>query len=52
MIDNCVDSTHIVVVTRNKFEFDNRREESFLKIRGSFCNDANLPLKVNLVPIC
>ena len=43
MIDNCVDSTLIAAVTHNKFEFDTRREEWFLKIRGSFCDDANLP---------
>ena len=43
MIDNCVDSTFIAAVTHNKFEFDTRREEWFLKIRGSFCDDANLP---------
>ena len=43
MIDKGVDSTLIVAVTHNKFEFDTRREEWFLKIRGSFCDDANLP---------
>ena len=43
MIDNCVDSTLIAAITHNKFEFDTRREEWFLKIRGSFCDDANLP---------
>ena len=43
MIDNCVDSTLIAAVTHNKFEFDTRRKEWFLKIRGSFCDDANLP---------
>ena len=43
MIDNCVDFTLIAAVTHNKFEFDTRRKEWFLKIRGSFCNDANLP---------
>ena len=43
MIDNCVDSTCIAAVTHNKFEFDTRREKWFLKIRGSFCDDANLP---------
>ena len=43
MIDNCVDSTLIATVTHNKFEFDTRRKEWFLKIRGSFCDDANLP---------
>ena len=43
MIDNCVDSTLIAAVTRNKFEFDTRREEWFLKIWCSFCDDANLP---------
>ena len=43
MIDNCDDSTHIAAVTHNKFKFDTRREEWFLKIRGSFCDDANLP---------
>ena len=37
LIDNCA------AVTHNKFEFDTRREEWFLKIRGSFCDDANLP---------
>ena len=42
MIDNCVDSTLIAAVTHNKFEFDTRREEWFLKIRGSFCDDANV----------
>ena len=42
-IDNCVDSTLIAAVTHNKFEFDTRREEWFLKFRGSFCDDANLP---------
>ena len=42
MIDNCVDSTLIAAVTHNKFEFDTRSEEWFLKIRGSFCGDANL----------
>ena len=43
MIDNYVDSMLIAAVTHNKFEFDTRREEWFLKIRGSFCDDANLP---------
>ena len=43
MIDNCIDSTHIAAVTHNKFEFDTSRKEWFLKIRGSFCDDANLP---------
>ena len=43
MIDDCVDSTLIAAVTHNKFEFDTRREEWFLKIRGWFCDDANLP---------
>ena len=43
MIDNCVDSTLIAAITHNKFEFNTRREEWFLKIRGSFCDDANLP---------
>ena len=44
MIDNCVDSMLIATVTHNKFEFDTRREEWFLKIRGLFCDDANLLL--------
>ena len=43
MIDNCVDFTLIAAVTHNKFEFDTCREEWFLKIRGLFCDDANLP---------
>ena len=43
MIDNCVNSTLIAAVTHNKFEFDTRREEWFLKNRSSFCDDANLP---------
>ena len=42
-IDNCVDSTLIAAVTHNKFKFDTHRKECFLKIRGSFCDDANLP---------
>ena len=50
MIDNCVDSTLIATVTHNKFEFDTRREEWFLKIRGSFCDDANLPSSSKLGP--
>ena len=41
MIDNCVDYAHIAAVTHNKFKFDTRREEWFLKIRGWFCDNAN-----------
>ena len=43
MTDNCVDYAHIAAVTHNKFEFDTRSEERFLKIKGSFCDDTNLP---------
>ena len=50
MIDNCVDSTLIAAVTHNKFEFDTRREEWFLKIRGLFSDDANLPSSSKLGP--
>ena len=42
MIDNCFDFTHIAAVVHNKFKFDTRRVEWFLKIRGSFCDDVNL----------
>ena len=43
MIDNCVDSAYIAAVTHSKFKFDTCREKWFLKFRGSFCDDANLP---------
>ena len=51
MIDNCVDSTLIAAVTHNKFEFDTRREEWFLKIGVRFVMMPTCPHQVNPVPI-